>query len=153
MPRQICRNKAEADDLPFATLTIKIYIPNRRSEFVSWDWIDKCLIKKECNKTFFWEESVTILPFDLQFHLLVILQDSTERLQRQFRLFCAKYDESNYLSSVTFLPYNNSNRHAISILKRTEINFFQGLQLVTENIKDLRTTTSLQMGFLCRQQN
>ena len=62
-----------------------------------------------------------------------------------------KYDERNCFSSETFLPYNNSNWHAISKLKRIEINFFQGL--VTENIKDPGTTTTLGMGIPCRQQN
>ena len=58
---------------------------SKRIDFVSWDWIDKNLIRRE---KLFWEESITILPLHLHFHLVVILPDSTEKLQRQFRLFC-----------------------------------------------------------------
>lgn len=146
MPRQIYKNKAEADDLTFATLTTKIYIPNRRSELVSWDWIDKNLIKKE---KLFWEESITILPLHLHFHLVVILPDSAERLQRQLRLFC-----QNMTREIVLVPWlfcDITTPTGMHYRTEKNRNFFQGF--VTENIKDPGTTTTLKMGIPCRQQN
>ena len=45
-------------DLSFANFTITKWklvevVINRRSDFVYWDWLDKMLIRKKCNKRFF----------------------------------------------------------------------------------------------------